>query len=402
MVFATVGREMLMRRGSAGNLVRAMAILAMGSVCGAAQPDYGYDWLAVGAPGSRHVNKQEGPKFFPPYQPEPMNVGAVGREYRMTQTQVNVEQWFEFVNAYWPYYDEGNFVSSFTGNWIWATNHNPGPGEDPGFYIEAGADRYPTTMSWRYAARYVNWLHNDKVTEQWAFENGVYDTSTFGRNGDGTITDQREHDPDAKFWIPTLDEWVKGMYYDPDRYGPGEEGYWKYPDGGQEPLISGYPWEGGETSAGIPYKYGNEPYLDVGSYPHVTSPWGFLDGSGAEWEWTEAVLRDRSRIFKGSRQFQYFPEILDRVDDFSASFPIFGGIGLRIASTIPAPPTFLIVVGITFINRRKRDETYDSESVRNSCIDGNPGVRSMRCAGPVESGRERLYGIQSERVYMDC
>ena len=35
-------------------------------------------------------------------------------------------------------------------------------------------------ISWRVAAMYCKWLHNDKRTDRAAFLNGAYDVSTFG------------------------------------------------------------------------------------------------------------------------------------------------------------------------------------------------------------------------------
>jgi len=35
-------------------------------------------------------------------------------------------------------------------------------------------------ISWRVAAMYCNWLHNDKRNDRAAFLNGAYDVSTFG------------------------------------------------------------------------------------------------------------------------------------------------------------------------------------------------------------------------------
>ncbi len=113
-----------------------------------------------------------------------------------------------------------------------------------------GTEEYPTNLSWRFAARFCNWLHNDQSLTQGAFESGAYDTSTFTTNPDGTINDQAVRSPGARFWIPSENEWIKATYYDPNRYGPGQDGYWLQPAGHTEPLISGDPDQGGETSAG--------------------------------------------------------------------------------------------------------------------------------------------------------
>jgi hypothetical protein len=197
--------------------------------------------------------------------------------------------------------------------------------------------------TWNMAARYTNWLSNGKGTTAAAFETGAYDTSTFTRNPDGSWNSQRMHTPGSPFWMPTLDEWTKGMYYDPSRYGPGQEGYWRYPNGKDSPPVPGWPWEGGETSAGLELFSG--PWLDVKSYPQVQSPWGLWDGSGSESEWTEFLdITRRWRGLKGTAQFAMFPQIVDGIDWLELGLPGTSLKGFRIASTVPEPSMFVIIL----------------------------------------------------------
>ena len=307
-------------------------------------PDYGFDWVTIGAPGNRAVNHDEAPRFD-----GWGSIGAVGHEYRMTRTEITVGQWFEFVQAYAPYWDGVPWDTVLTGFWIGWTGSE--------YQMVPGAERYPATMSWRNAARYCNWLHNGQVNEEWAFEDGAYDASTFYQDDQGNWHDQRAHHPGARYWIPTLSEWVKGAYYDPDRYGPGQEGYWTYPDGGEDILISGYPIDGGETNAGIT---GLEMMdMDVGSYPHVQSPWGLLDASGGAREWTETAGTSQplTRYTKGSRAGwpPDFYWIDDLIDSIGPAIPANGGGGIRLASPVPEPGILtisLIVISAYGIRRR--------------------------------------------------
>lgn len=203
-----------------------------------APPDYGFTWSTITHPGNRPANQTEAPILFPPFSTPALHVGAVNHEYRIATTEVSVADWFEFVQAYQPHYRGSPADNTFTSFWI---DYNSSSGT---YFIQDGAANRPAGMAWRLAARYVNWLHNDKRLDQAAFETGVYDTSTFFTNPDGTFTDQRQHSPGARFWIPTLDEWTKAVYYDPDRYGEGQEGYWLYPNGTNTELISGDPENG--------------------------------------------------------------------------------------------------------------------------------------------------------------
>lgn len=319
-----------------------LSVLILAAAPAAGQPDYDFDWVKIGHPGNRAATPEEAPFWYD------MKVGAVDHRYRMTRTEVTVSQWFEFVQAYAPYVDpKEKYGSAFTGRWIsW---------QGDGYAIEPGAEQYPSNMSWLMAARYANWLQNGKAPEQAAFESGAYDTSTFWKDENGGRHDQIARDPDATFWIPSLDEWIKGMYYDPDRYGPGEEGYWIMPDGGNEDLISGYPDEGGETNGGIE-DLGNFGGMDVGSYPWATSPLGLLDGSGGRGEWTEGLADElsRKRYTGGSPAGELWYYFTDRIDAANTEIPLTSSPGLRLASSVPSPISGMaILLAIPLLGRRR-------------------------------------------------
>ena len=332
----------------AAGIIGAGCVLAATTIASADDPpDYGFDWVTVGAPGNRAANQDEAPRFWQDWNP-PLIAGAVDYEYRIQRSQVTVGQWFEFVNTYGYYLPENQRGNPrLTGQWIvWDSI-------DEVFRMTAHAENYPSDSSFQNAARFVNWLHNGKVNERWAFEDGVYDTSTFTENPDFTWNSQEHRKPGSKFWIPSHDEWVKAFYYDPDRYGPGEEGYWLYPDGGNDVLVSGWPWEGGETGAGLNIDEG--PVLDVGSYPWTQSPWGLLDASGAYVEHVEDFTRDRrSRLYRGSDLFGSDWEYFDRIDWTHSQRPVSPWVGLRLASPIPEPATSTLVCVFTILTSRRR------------------------------------------------
>lgn len=195
----------------------------------------------------------------------------------------------------------------------------------------------------------MNWLHNGKGTEASDFNTGVYDISTVVQDPDGHWGGPATRAPGSTYWLPSHDEWVKAMHYDPNKNGPGQDGYWRYPTTSDTPPVPGWPWEGGETSAGIPFTP-DAVLLDVGSYPDVTSPWGLLDGSGSEREWTETMV-EGWRIIRGTGQFndQYF----DAIDRPSGSPPSISAVGFRIATVVPAPATALMVIHIVIAATRR-------------------------------------------------
>ena len=267
----------------------ATTILATTATAGTVPPDYGFNWAIIGDPGNRATLDSE---IYDPYNLYPnQHLGAVNYEYRMATTEVTVGQYFEFAQVYHPYYtaNTGNDLglSDFTGGDIrlaWGEISIRG-GTSP--------DK-PIDMGWEYAARYVNWLHNGKVNEEWAFETGVYDTSTFTQNPDGSWNHQAQHNPDALFWLPSRDEWTKAAYWDPE-LNNGEGGYWQFTTSSDiEPL------PGIERNTG----FGPDFPLDVGSFPDIMSPWGILDLEGGVSEWTETVSSHDDRFIMGPSSFE--------------------------------------------------------------------------------------------------
>jgi len=304
-------------------------------------PDYGHDFVTIGDPGNRWVSEEEGPMFYPPFTGGGVRVGQVNYRYRMARTEVTVGQWLNFVNSYAPYYDGPQNALQFTSQWI---VYDQGQGQ---YRAIAGSENYAADMGWRFAARYCNWLHNDKGLDQASFENGAYDASTFTDNADGSFNDQQQHHPDARFWIPTLDEWTKGMHWDPAMNG-GEGGYWRYPHSSNLAPQVGPPGEG-DTNAGTAVFY------DVGSYPHAMSPWGLLDGSGGQNEWLETDSAAILRLVRGSAW--NLPSFFDQLDYLSGDF-VSGLNGLRLASVVPSPAVYLPLLVAYPFTRPQRKETH--------------------------------------------
>lgn len=338
-------------------LTIAATLTAGGVAWAGSPPDYDWNWSVIGDPGNRDTLDGEIP-VFPGQSARP--IGGVNYEFRMATTEVTIGQYIEFVQAYYPsYVANTGHVSGFpdyTGSGI-----DIGAGGvasiRPGFTPGRAAN-----MSWEYAARYVNWLHNGKVNDPWAFETGAYDTSTFTENPDGSSNHQAARSQDARFWIPSIDEWTKAAYWDPKKNGPRQGGYWRFQNQSDvEPIPGLLPVDGGERNAGDSSQ--GFP-LDVGSFPHVTSPWGLLDMAGGEAEFLESVVSsgDLGQRYRAGTRFNqdgYGDIFSNDIIGYYRATPVFGSSGLRLASQVPSPVSGSVLLGggiIAFRRIRNVDE----------------------------------------------
>lgn len=250
------------------------------------------EWCFVGDPGNRDTTLEETAYFGVPGR----HMGSVDYEYRISKTEVSVTQHLEFVQAYWPHYAKrtGNTLggADFVGFDIIALNGSA--------FIRPGIDpQRPTLMSWEYFARYCNWLHHGKLSDVWAFETGAYDTATFFEDDDGVWQHQLKRDPASRYWIPSLDEWIKAAHWD-QSLNSNQGGYWQYATGSDTEPRPGFPGQGGERNAGSDPAFP----IAVASYPHVVSPYGLVDLAGGQTEYTETPVgedRRHRRWAKGSR-----------------------------------------------------------------------------------------------------
>ncbi|GDX97975.1 hypothetical protein LBMAG48_03790 [Phycisphaerae bacterium] len=309
-----------------------------------AQQPLELDLVTIGSPGNRPTIASEVPDR-PDWQ-----AGSVGYEYRMMRTELTVAQHFEFAQAYLQFNPQAIADSGLLGPSLARTL-------DDQLVMFPETANMPSEMSWHMTARLCNWYHNGKVNAAWAFETGAYDTSTFVQLPDGSRLDQLTRSPDARYWIPSINEWIKAVYYDPNRYGTGLEGYWRQPNGTNEMLISGYPLDGGQTNAG----WGVDFYqMDVGQYPQVQSPWGLLDVSGGRTEWSEGLYGSYAthRTVVGSTQGALSYLWVDPLEGFVRFDvpPDIARYGIRLATVIPAPGSgfLLIACAITVGARRRR------------------------------------------------
>jgi formylglycine-generating enzyme required for sulfatase activity len=328
------------------------ALLIAGGVTSLAQPDpSGIDFVTIGAIGNRGYDG-----------PDPNGLatgrGRVDYEYRIGRFEVTAGQWVEFMNAALSRPDPIPWVE-IPGEW-------PG-GQTAPFSVHPSRAMQPVGgVTWRTSAIFTNWLHNNKGFDRSAFMSGAYDVSTFGYDDNGVFTDQHTRSPGARYWIPSLDEWMKAAYYDPDRPHPtgGVGAWWLYANGRDTRPVYGMPPSmGGTGEANAGFIAPGEAQFDVplGAYTGITSPWGLFDTAGATAEYTESVYfstttQFRFRQFDGSA-WATPTGTLDGAFGFSTIEPSVHdyAFGFRIAAAVPAPSAALVVAaGVCATHRRRR------------------------------------------------
>jgi hypothetical protein len=203
---------------------------------------------------------------------------------------------------------------------------------------------------------FCNWLHNGQSSDPASLLDGAYDTSTFTYNEDtNTYNDQATRHPDALYWIPSLDEWLKAAHYDPNKNSQGP-GWWEYAHSSDDPPVHGMPGEGDVGRELTPTQVAelvgtpNQNFIPLGLYDTVQSPWGLLDLLGGHPEFVEDWDPDAPHLWRlgklsGNGMF---------VDDFYWDQAWYFGPwgpntpgGFRIASAVPSPSVLmpLLVAG---------------------------------------------------------
>ncbi len=287
---------------------------------------YGYDFVPVRDSGNAPYITNTGSPLY----------GGVDYEYRISDTVTTATQWADFLTDFVTAFGFGE-VAGVSFDTLDNSITRPGGN---GIIPSPGFEQHPILTPWRGAAIYCNWLHHGRTSEPSELLVGAYDATTFGEDADGNLTDDITRLPSARYWVPSRDELAKAAYYDPNRLGEGDGGYWLYPDAGDEPLFGAFPEEGGETNAFNP-PGPESTFLPVLSYPHVSSPYGLHDVSGGVVEMTSTPAGGTILHTTLSRA-GLDSDINDFWDQIENQFLGTTGIGsgragFRVATAIPSP-----------------------------------------------------------------
>ncbi|MFM9956451.1 MAG: SUMF1/EgtB/PvdO family nonheme iron enzyme [Phycisphaerales bacterium] len=321
------------------------------AAAGPIPPDYGFQWATITHPGNAPYVQDRGPEL------PPLLYGGVNSTFRISKTEVAAREWLEFANAFVSQGDPfeiGQQVDSTTLQTVY------GPGAVPVRFLlipgQATERIAVSEVSWFNAARYCNWLHNNKERTVAALEYGAYDLRGFN---DGIAEDHAGPQPrlaGAKFFLPNKDEWVKAVHFDPNRNGSDQPGYWQYPYSSDTAPVVGAPGVG-QTNTGLDFSAGQLAFR-VGAYPDAVTPWGLLDASGGVSEWLEGRRPfDSKASWDGSSWSASFgPASTDRIE-LGGGQSISGSsfLGFRIASIVPAPAAMVLcILGFSLVVQERR------------------------------------------------
>lgn len=315
-----------------------LAILAGVSLpASAASPVSGVniDWVTVGNPGNA---------------PNPATVilsGAVAYEYKIARNETTIGQYAEFLNAV-AKSDPYRLYNSNMGSdsLIAGIARNGSAGAYSYSVIPGSANKPITYVSWFDAARFCNWLHNGQGAG--STETGAYTLS-------GAMFGIVQRNADAKFWIPTEDEWHKAAYYDPTKGGTG--GYWLHAT--QSDALAGNTI-GNANSAnyndGDYVGYPGMALTDVGAYgANSASFYGTNDQNGNVWEWTDAIMALWYRGVRGGSWSTTEYYLRSTYRTFGNEEGNNNSFGFRVAS-VPEPAAMVVTMmfGGLLLTRRKR------------------------------------------------
>ncbi|MGA2496524.1 MAG: SUMF1/EgtB/PvdO family nonheme iron enzyme [Tepidisphaeraceae bacterium] len=197
------------------------------------------------------------------------------------------------------------------------------------------------------ACRFANWLQNGQPTG--AQGPGTTETGAYTLTPDGITTNTIARNAGATWAVTNENEWYKAAYYDPNKYGIGLAGYWKYPT--KSDTAPGRdmndPYPGNNANY---YYFGSGTYpIDrddgrfttlVGQFQDSASPYGTFDQGGNVSEWNEATVIGSNglsyRSWRGGSFRSDANDLLASHRSYDLPTSEFNTIGFRVVELIPA------------------------------------------------------------------
>jgi formylglycine-generating enzyme required for sulfatase activity len=251
--------------------------------------------------------------------------GIVNNDYRMGTLEITNAQWDKFKDNL---ASQNPPVNSVTGTPSNAYDNDP---------YWTGASVPTNGVTWYEAAQFVNWLNtstNHQVAYKFAGTQGQsnYTLSTWSTAEADNGTNLYRH-KDAKYYLPTEDEWVKAAYWN----GTSLQTYSNASPGD---LVSGSP----DPAKWNYYLSARFELWNVGSGSEELN--GTHDMMGNVWELMESPLSDTSyetgsnRVKRGGSYRDGFAYILASSTRYGAQLiEEANNVGFRVASEVPGPAT---------------------------------------------------------------
>lgn len=220
--------------------------------------------------------------------------GSVWTVYQIGVYEITNEQYCEFLNAVARDDVHELYHPMMADNAVGGIVRMGSPGS----YTYAPKPNYAIKpvffVRWNNAARFINWLENGRPSGAQGpqtTEDGVY---TMQADEAGSYFSDLRRNPDARWFLPTLAEWKKAAYWDPNKSDGA--GWWKYATRTNTlPMPSPATPVGALTRRGanvVNFQalanwngsiHGNVTTIGSGT----TSAYGTYDQNGNVYEWTE-------------------------------------------------------------------------------------------------------------------
>ena len=251
----------------------ALAFVLFALSCASSAHSVTFDWATVGRAGGVHSEKYA---------------------YRVSKHEVTNNQYTEFLNAVADTDTNslyrctatcsntlyGITRSGSSGSYMYAVKSDS-IGNGPGGTDYTYGNKPVVSVDFFDAMRFTNWLENGQTTGAQGAgttEAGVYNI--------GTGLDEVRN-PNARFFIPREDEWIKAAYHKNDGSGGNQ---WDYPTSSDSVPNNNLPSADTGNSANHANSNSSYPLTDVGAYTQSESPYGTFDQGGNVWEWNETLI----------------------------------------------------------------------------------------------------------------
>jgi hypothetical protein len=305
--------------------------------------------------------------FVPPAdQPYPSvgrPVGGGTWNFGIARTELTQGSAIELPNAFYDVAVPQDAPWAFRMNTLLSGLGSIGPGVFGGPVGPQGRRRWTATAQgaalpasatgFFQAAAYCNGLHNDKQVTLDALLQGAYDLRNWNDAQPSTFFVDRS--PNARFFLPTYDEWAVATFYDTDRHGVGSGGWWLSMYGKDTLPVGGAPGVG-ETSVG--WAPSDDPfawaYLPVGAYATSQSPWGLFDTSGTDSEFLETREPGVAGPMGAGAQGGEVLFVENTWPDYLGHFALVGRGNFRVATSVPSPGTVLAFAAMVVIAQSRR------------------------------------------------